>query len=176
MLEFQHTAARRRLLSSSWLFLPFTIVSTHSRAEAAAKYLPVQTFYKMVFQHTAARRRLRFLSIGVRPTNSFNTQPRGGGCSPRPVEQKHQARFQHTAARRRLRVWVNVFTPYGVVSTHSRAEAAAIAGAVFFATVFAFQHTAARRRLQFNGAYYSYLKKFQHTAARRRLLALYQSV
>ena len=56
------------------------------------------------------------------------------------------------------------------VSTHSRAEAAALRETAKILNMPEFQHTAARRRLPFFA--YSQLKelRFQHTAARRRLL------
>ena len=56
--QFQHTAARRRLPFRSCRYRDYVHVSTHSRAEAAAK--------------TSSR--LAFLIF------SFNTQPHGGGC------------------------------------------------------------------------------------------------
>ena len=77
-------------------------VSTHSRAEAAAKSYEV-VLSVILFQHTAARRRLQedllmHLQLDNVSThsraeaaasdldferayhNGFNTQPRGGGC------------------------------------------------------------------------------------------------
>ena len=55
------------------------------------------------------------------------------------------------------------------VSTHSRAEAAAELGKKADQAT-AFQHTAARRRLPFNKGFLINSPLFQHTAARRRLL------
>ena len=55
---FQHTAARRRLLSSVDSFGSIQDVSTHSRAKAAANLL-IEQLLNLMFQHTAARRRLR---------------------------------------------------------------------------------------------------------------------
>ena len=100
---FQHTAARRRLLVQEKAKNGELIVSTHSRAEAAAAELgvdkilltPVSTHSRAeaaacriirvvlvtLFQHTAARRRLR--------------------CHRR--NRLRSLKFQHTAARRRLR-------------------------------------------------------------------------
>ena len=98
----------------------------------------------------------------------FNTQPHGGGC---PVA--------------RLR------TATTAVSTHSRTEAAAIAGVRLFTATLCFntqphgggclsgisldfclilfQHTAARRRLLSSPSSNMPSIWFQHTAARRRL-------
>ena len=59
---------------------------------------------KEQFQHTAARRRLPEPTEPTEPTERFNTQPRGGGC-----------------------FWPLVLIGSKKwVSTHSRAEAAAI--------------------------------------------------
>ncbi len=84
-------------------FLGISEVSTHSRAEAAADQLACYIVHSR-FQHTAARRRLpRFGMSCIRPMGGFNTQPRGGGC-------------------------LALFLPCLIatlVSTHSRAEAAA---------------------------------------------------
>ena len=99
--EFQHTAARRRLLKIS--------------------YSECGYFW---FQHTAARRRLPDRRIRRVKITSFNTQPRGGGCPQRFYRRWRpcgfntqprgggcrlmlppclcRKRFQHTAARRRL--------------------------------------------------------------------------
>ncbi len=78
-------------------------VSTHSRAEAAA-YQIYKIQHKRLFQHTAARRRLLCLSL-------IHILISG---------------FQHTAARRRLQDYPEMMRPLIEVSTHSRAEAAAI--------------------------------------------------
>ena len=56
-----------------------------------------------------------------------------------------------------------------VVSTHSRAEAAAKLLVAIKTFMFSFQHTAARRRLPPSGIKFTPCTKFQHTAARRRL-------
>ena len=56
--KFQHTAARRRLL-----------------------LLRIVILVKLKFQHTAARRRLHPVVKMTEINTSFNTQPRGGGCS-----------------------------------------------------------------------------------------------
>ena len=100
---FQHAAARRRLLLHfCFLFRRFS-VSTHSRAEAAASHPIVLSMPQSLFQHTAARRRLL--------------------QNIHPVVQ--MLGFQHTAARRRLPLNVEKDNPITLVSTHSRAEAAA---------------------------------------------------
>ena len=100
---FQHTAARRRLHKPAQLTDLFTVVSTHSRAEAAA------TLQDQI----------------LKIDNSFNTQPRGGGCMDykaflHPLVVSTHSRAEAAAGRIFL-----VGRTYGKVSTHSRAEAAA---------------------------------------------------
>ena len=78
------------------------------------------------FQHTAARRRLQTALLDARLRLRFNTQPRGGGCKLSLTVRLSLIAFQHTAARRRL-PFDNYIPPINVeVSTHSRAEAAAL--------------------------------------------------
>ena len=101
-MQFQHTAARRRLLKYNPAIIKMFDVSTHSRPKAAALiYIKLNQSTK--FQHTAARRRLRRGLRRLRPhrpvsTHSrpkaaaarttpstpsppgFNTQPPEGGC------------------------------------------------------------------------------------------------
>ena len=79
-------------------------VSTHSRAEAAACYRAKIRMVQFRFQHTAARRRLHAMLAGT----------------------QKGALFQHTAARRRLLEPSFTEISNSTVSTHSRAEAAAI--------------------------------------------------
>ena len=102
IIQFQHTAARRRLqrrkrqlelirtvsthsrpkaAAQTWKFAsPVVMVSTHSRPKAAAREICVCKRQGRGFQHTAARRRL----------------PKYKNCCPA------KCKFQHTAARRRL--------------------------------------------------------------------------
>mgnify|MGYP001691057558 CR=1 FL=1 len=103
LMQFQHTAARRRL---------------------AGFYLLKRCFF--MFQHTAARRRLGLLRsilfgnccFNTQPpeggwvpenrkktsTQCFNTQPPEGGWFLFPSLLFFLYLFQHTAARRRLEV------------------------------------------------------------------------
>ena len=60
-MTFQHTAARRRLPKSLDQNAKKAFVSTHSRAEAAA-CKAFFFFIPRLFQHTAARRRLPILA------------------------------------------------------------------------------------------------------------------
>ena len=122
---FQHTAARRRLHSAE-----FNLGSNqpcfNTQPRGGGCKIPINSAtVKKWFQHTAARRRLPFLhdskkqeievsthsraeaaasknSFKINHLLSFNTQPRGGGCTT--IDQKlfRSWQFQHTAARRRL--------------------------------------------------------------------------
>ena len=102
-IQFQHTAARRRLLNSMFNHSSYNPsfntqpreggcdlayigniliawVSTHSRAKAAA-FVTTMVSPSLTFQHTAARRRLLIKnSFIIFKFLSFNTQPREGGC------------------------------------------------------------------------------------------------
>ena len=99
---FQHTAARRRLRACKTVGNTAYIVSTHSRAEAAAvgvKLLRVEVIVSTHSRAEAAANEIGYTlkKCGVSThsraeaaaylntqhlfiTRSFNTQPRGGGC------------------------------------------------------------------------------------------------
>ena len=101
---FQHTAARRRLVSA------FN-----------------QPFLTGWFQHTAARRRLDGGDCSVkRGDDGFNTQPPEGGWPITPIQHCYFLKFQHTAARRRLVPCGTSITFLFGVSTHSRPKAAGL--------------------------------------------------
>ena len=100
-------------------------VSTHSRAEAAAQKMERLENQIFVSTHSRAEAAAFYGEFGTRYVASFNTQPRGGGCVNLYQFTRGDGEFQHTAARRRLQ---NLFLDLScglVVSTHSRAEAAA---------------------------------------------------
>ena len=101
-LRFQHTAARRRLVSYAAFCLP-----------------------ENVFQHTAARRRLGELYQPQRQRGvGFNTQPPEGGWLTYSFLIVRLVKFQHTAARRRLASSISCTGNSSTVSTHSRPKAA----------------------------------------------------
>ena len=148
-IRFQHTAARRRLHNLGVFFFTCIQVSTHSRPKAAA---------------CSPR-------LSVTDIESFNTQPPEGGC--RLLNCLIKVSSVSTHSRPKAAALLNQRIPNGfVVSTHSRPKAAAAHG-VIFVYPHLFQHTAARRRLR-PPIYVATLKRqFQHTAARRRLLPCY---
>ena len=100
-------------------------VSTHSRAEAAAQKEEQKMENLTVSTHSRAEAAASFFINTHKKRNSFNTQPRGGGCTVGHFWLIKLLAFQHTAARRRLRVKKVPFPQVNAVSTHSRAEAAA---------------------------------------------------
>ena len=65
IIEFQHTAARRRLAGFVRHRRMPAIVSTHSRPKAAG-LCAKKTHTASAFQHTAARRRLAAKAEGIR--------------------------------------------------------------------------------------------------------------
>ena len=145
--QFQHTAARRRLVAVG------TCVDTTGNGfntqPPEGGWLRVSQMPKRLsrFQHTAARRRLGFFCLDFFFDHSF----------------------QHTAARRRLEV--KLFKSHSVVmvSTHSRPKAAgSIRGRLYIPPIgFNTQPPEGgwHSRMTASNARY----KFQHTAARRRL-------
>ena len=147
VLQFQHTAARRRLVASMETTFKVLPVSTHSRPKAAGMGNGGD-LDSLMFQHTAARRRLdetdrnrcRLCSFNTQPPeggwshlrrkqtvySSFNTQPPEGGWLKRASSPTSHSTFQHTAARRRLEKDCKYpLIGFRVqVSTHSRPKAA----------------------------------------------------
>ena len=102
--EFQHTAARRRLLVTAGVYGDISSVSTHSRPKAAASdSVMFATCCCWVSTHSRPK---AAASVLLNATVSFSA-------------------FQHTAARRRLRELSQDFQAQENVSTHSRPKAAA---------------------------------------------------
>ena len=104
--RFQHTAARRRLLtvvSPSTATMGFNTQPPEGGCFCNVQY-PVS---KTLFQHTAARRRLLFFSIKTKGAHLVSTHSR-----PKAAASPFTG-----------------FHPYMVVSTHSRPKAAAITNA-----------------------------------------------
>ena len=101
LIKFQHTAARRRLVSSR-----------------------VRTSCSVLFQHTAARRRLDGQVNGVFTGSMFQHTAARRRLEGRVIEIDCEMLFQHTAARRRLEAWVHRLVQCPHVSTHSRPKAA----------------------------------------------------
>ena len=146
MLEFQHTAARRRLVLRLKRAECVFAVSTHSRPKAAG-YAENGVFQIYKFQHTAARRRLgkiRAHTVAVSP-------------------------FQHTAARRRLGRRIRPRYRYLYVSTHSRPKAAGRGKAPTLLSVTCFNTQPPEGGWSVSRAKILPTLPFQHTAARRRL-------
>ena len=88
--KFQHTAARRRLPNPNTFTSDSQVVSTHSRADAAANAnnTPCCLFY--VSTHSRAEAAASAQNQALTPRGCFNTQPRGGGCQL----ERHRAHFR----------------------------------------------------------------------------------
>ena len=123
-IEFQHTAARRRLGAGVRLRLLEHEVSTHSRPKAAG-YRPC---------------------CDVQCYSRFNTQPPEGGWESPDTPNSPNTPFQHTAARRRLGQRIFRPRPSGSFQ-HTAARRRLDLPQLFFVYGGTFQHTAARRRL-----------------------------
>ena len=79
-MQFQHTAARRRLVAGGLTVFVPVLVSTHSRPKAAGVAGQMVRLKGFGFQHTAARRRLDHPGRLHRYRSTcFNTQPPEGG-------------------------------------------------------------------------------------------------
>ena len=100
---FQHTAARRRLLYDLAALAGVSVVSTHSRAEAAASGSCENT-PPFLFQHTAARRRLLYALVKLDEKLAVSTHSRAEAAELLRRYMVLILRFQHTAARRRLQI------------------------------------------------------------------------
>ena len=102
MALFQHTAARRRLVSDETPLLSAQIVSTHSRPKAAGSHSSSFVISRL-FQHTAARRRLEIALKDIKEEWWFqHTAARRRLAGSKLEKAKKLGMFQHTAARRRL--------------------------------------------------------------------------
>ena len=79
-LQFQHTAARRRLLGLWWFYPRFRHSFNTQPPEGGCNQLSKDLNAYTVFQHTAARRRLPQIKYIAELIEGFNTQPPEGGC------------------------------------------------------------------------------------------------
>ena len=79
--RFQHTAARRRLPAIFLASLVLRAVSTHSRPKAAARGFFTTSDRKTVSTHSRPKAAAYCISTFVVVTHSFNTQPPEGGCA-----------------------------------------------------------------------------------------------
>ena len=98
---FQHTAARRRLLSSVISSLRLITVSTHSRAEAAASQFSAFLISVAVSTHSRAEAAAPDTTNG-KIKGTVSTHSRAEAAALIGFRIFLIRRFQHTAARRRL--------------------------------------------------------------------------
>ena len=124
--EFQHTAARRRLEPQTAPQTSYEPVSTHSRPKAAGRDLPQALIYYRVSTHSRPKA-AGTASLFYQPLlKGFNTQPPEGGWMMLRPFSADLFEFQHTAARRRLVALAPVAPCAADVSTHSRPKAAGL--------------------------------------------------
>ena len=169
MDEFQHTAARRRLVPTAAPRYPHHRFNTQP-PEGGWLFFGAEYATGTMFQHTAARRRLgRLRHYICRGRLQFQHTAARRRLALPLTARFTKTRFQHTAARRRLGgFFVNWY--YKIkVSTHSRPKAAGKAQIEDKENIISFNTQppeggwpAAIWRIPAN-------KMFQHTAARRRL-------
>ena len=141
-----------------------SVVSTHSRAEAAACHNSTHIFRQLVSTHSRAEAAAwnawslttispsfntqprgggcRIVWLFDSEKQSFNTQPRGGGCWSSKSQSFSCRRF-NTQPRGGgcLNNWL--VTCWVVVSTHSRAEAAAYVIQILSCTLWVSTHSRA---------------------------------
>ena len=170
LIEFQHTAARRRLGSRWQTRSGSRQVSTHSRPKAAGACTLSPKCGCVVFQHTAARRRLAVSDVGIAASAfvSTHSRPKAAG-SPLPL-WRLSATIVSTHSRPKAAGCANALARQNrVVSTHSRPKAAGCPRQ----TRRLFHHGFNTQppeggwvSRQSSGFWYC---RFQHTAARRRL-------
>ena len=80
MIEFQHTAARRRLHLGDKYRLMVGDVSTHSRTKAAAKLITMKSTTYEVSTHSRTKAAAVAQLSTSQGYSRFNTQPHEGGC------------------------------------------------------------------------------------------------
>ena len=145
-VEFQHTAARRRLGGNFRAHTTTKRVSTHSRPKAAGCCTVGSIAEALVSTHSRPKAAGTGRNCEPKSTSvSTHSRPKAAGLQGHRYTLDRW--FQHTAARRRLAVTMRVQQPR-----------------------LRFQHTAARRRLAQWVRAISTTSRFQHTAARRRLV------
>ena len=146
--RFQHTAARRRLLPGCENLIEIRLVSTHSRPKAAAAKLKRSQFYVHSFNTQPPEGGCIDECHFCLPLNSFNTQPPEGGCPSTKARSHRPRKFQHTAARRRLpQAPRRRAAAPGRFNTQPP-EGGCLRRMVGARAAVMFQHTAARRRLR----------------------------
>ena len=119
VIEFQHTAARRRLRDGCvkrFRLLEFQ----HTAARRRLQGNSVQYRYYKQFQHTAARRRLPPLSLARSATVWVSTHSRAKAAAQVFLRQLSLWQFQHTAARRRLHVCASCIVAQFCFNTQPR--------------------------------------------------------
>ena len=116
---FQHTAARRRLPSANLCSLSWRRVSTHSRAEAAARTIIFDIHAMIVSTHSRAEAAAAY-SIRSFYDNQVSTHSRAEAAALLENTTFLNMWFQHTAARRRLQKMPCLKVPISCFNTQPR--------------------------------------------------------
>ena len=147
-MEFQHTAARRRLPRPAAKGpRSGPCFNTQPPEGGCAVMSNIFATTRLPFQHTAARRRLPGFFFETHQIIWVSTHSRPKAAAAASLTRHRPPMFQHTAARRRLPASVVRSRLSTSVSTHSRPKAAAWTKDKP-RQASKFQHTAARRRLR----------------------------
>ena len=124
LIQFQHTAARRRLAHQTSYPLSDQQFQ-HTAARRRLEQLPPSRSNSTAFQHTAARRRLVILKRLAFWDIRFQHTAARRRLEVQEITSRFHGVFQHTAARRRLAQDCRGFVhEFSVSSTHSRPKAA----------------------------------------------------
>ena len=169
ILPFQHTAARRRLLALLCSLVVLTLVSTRSRAKAAALNDKIIRGCSTVSTHSRVEAAaFDFQSLHRLLLVSTHSRVEAA-AKKRLFSIKSIFLFQHTAAWRRLPGFCSNNAKSSSVSTHSRVEAAASLKVIISSVLNGFNTQPRGGGCEANIPLIKGANMFQHTAARRRL-------
>ena len=123
-VEFQHTAARRRLPAGQRVPKKVSVVSTHSRPKAAALIRLFFAFFASSFNTQPPEGGCWPCRWRLPAGRCFNTQPPEGGCRRADAIARRGGSF-NTQPPEGGCATPPLAAPRSVVSTHSRPKAAA---------------------------------------------------
>ena len=168
-MEFQLTAARRRLVANLNYRCFCRFVSTHSRPKAAGRHTSIPFFWKEVSTHS--RPKAAGTPSSIAPTNSaFQLTAARRRLATKQINVARQSKFQLTAARRRLAPPESRRRQHRRVSTHSRPKAAGWLGGQPMPAGSSFNSQPPESGWVAMFGRHANDAEFQLTAARRRLV------
>ena len=167
-LGFQHTAARRRLVSTNFMFSN-RIQCFNTQPPEGGWAKPINKGKnKATFQHTAARRRLDGNTEAVYSLQQVSTHSRPKAAGPRPLSRLLPAHVStHSRPKAAGHLPQACFLNFWV-STHSRPKAAGMAALAMILSWMVSTHSRPKAAGNLDRHRHR-LNQFQHTAARRRL-------